>query len=240
MSVLKPLLIFVAAAFYLAYLICAVPLGVICGCAVYALGLPIAYLVSLRQVLVVRPPELTDPSWWPTPGRRRRPRGDAVLLRTGPRGRRARRTSRLRQLPETMAVRLGCYPMVLRYWPGATQRATGRRRGARDSGGHRVRCGRHGRLRFRSVPGGRDVRPALSGSPGPSCAALTQPSCGSRTSGWSARTATSGSPTRRMSAPAPIAPSVTGTCGRAGSALCSGTAVAARQWTHCCSSARRG
>ena len=63
MSVLKPLLIFVAAAFYLAYLICAVPLGVICGCAVYALGLPIAYLVSLRQVLVVRPPELTDPSW---------------------------------------------------------------------------------------------------------------------------------------------------------------------------------
>ena len=67
MSVLKPLLIFVAAAFYLAYLICAVPLGVICGCAVYALGLPIAYLVSLRQVLVVRPPELTDPSWWPTP-----------------------------------------------------------------------------------------------------------------------------------------------------------------------------
>ena len=67
MSVLKPLLIFVAAAFYLAYLICAVPLAVICVFAVYALGMPAAYLVSLGQVLVVRPPELADPSWWPTP-----------------------------------------------------------------------------------------------------------------------------------------------------------------------------
>ena len=39
----------------------------ICAFAVYGLGMPIAYLVSLGQVLVVRPPSLADPRWWPAP-----------------------------------------------------------------------------------------------------------------------------------------------------------------------------
>ena len=64
---LVALLVVVVAALYLAYLICAVPLAAICAFAVYGLGMPIAYLVSLWQVLVARPPSLAGPRWWPTP-----------------------------------------------------------------------------------------------------------------------------------------------------------------------------
>ena len=69
MPVLKFFLIVVGVALYLAYIICAVPLGAICAFAVYGLGMPIAYLVSLGQVLVVRPPSLAGPRWWPAPAK---------------------------------------------------------------------------------------------------------------------------------------------------------------------------
>ena len=54
-----------AAALYLAYVTCAAALAAVCAVAAYGVGLPIAYLVSLGQVLVVRSPALTEPGWWP-------------------------------------------------------------------------------------------------------------------------------------------------------------------------------
>jgi Double-GTPase 2 len=67
MPVLVFLLIVVGIALYLAYVIGAVPLAAVCSFAVYGAGMPIAYLAGLGQVLVLRPPSLTEPRRWPTP-----------------------------------------------------------------------------------------------------------------------------------------------------------------------------
>ncbi len=69
MPVLKFFLIVVGVVLYVAYIICAVPLGAICAFAMCGLGMPIAYLVSLGQVLVTRPPSLAGPRWWPAPAK---------------------------------------------------------------------------------------------------------------------------------------------------------------------------
>ena len=56
-----------AVALYLAYIVCAAALAALCALAVYGAGLPIAYLVSLGEVLIVRSSSLAAPGWWPEP-----------------------------------------------------------------------------------------------------------------------------------------------------------------------------
>ena len=46
---------------YLGYLVCAVPIAAIFAFAVYGIGMPVAYFVSLWRVLVIRPAWLADP-----------------------------------------------------------------------------------------------------------------------------------------------------------------------------------
>ena len=52
---------------YLIYALCALPLGLLAGVAAYAGGLPVAYLLALGQVLVVRGPTLSAPTRRPKP-----------------------------------------------------------------------------------------------------------------------------------------------------------------------------
>jgi hypothetical protein len=56
--------IFLAAA-YLGYFVCALPVAAVAAFAIYGLGMPLAYLYGLAQVLVVRPPWLSMPTRQP-------------------------------------------------------------------------------------------------------------------------------------------------------------------------------
>ena len=146
MPVLKFFLIVVGVVLYVAYIICAVPLGAICAFAVYGLGMPIAYLVSLGQVLVTRPPSLAGPRWWPALAKDADP---AVLQYFyGP-----------ARADAEHAVRVA-YANCRGLWQfgGDAVRSSfdndtafltwslGAGAAAGDGGGHRGRCGRHGRL----------------------------------------------------------------------------------------------
>jgi hypothetical protein len=71
MPVIYAVLFIVAALVYLAYFACALPIAVISGFVSYGLGMPVAYLAGLAQVLVVRPAGL------PSPGRRLKLPADA-------------------------------------------------------------------------------------------------------------------------------------------------------------------
>jgi len=62
MPVLYALLILVVALLYLAYIACAVPVGVIAAFAAYSLGLPVAYLISLGRVLLPQDPAQPRPA----------------------------------------------------------------------------------------------------------------------------------------------------------------------------------
>ena len=55
MPVIYAVLFIVAALVYLAYFACALPIAVLSAFVSYGLGMPVAYLVGLAQVLVVRP-----------------------------------------------------------------------------------------------------------------------------------------------------------------------------------------
>jgi hypothetical protein len=63
--VLYALLFIVIAVLYLGYLACAVPIAAIFAFVVYGLGMPVAYLVGLWRVLVIRPPWLSSPKRLP-------------------------------------------------------------------------------------------------------------------------------------------------------------------------------
>ena len=62
MPVIYAVLFIVAALVYLAYFACALPIAVISGFVSYGLGMPVAYLAGLAQVLVVRPAGLPSPA----------------------------------------------------------------------------------------------------------------------------------------------------------------------------------
>jgi hypothetical protein len=61
MAFLYVLLFIAAALLYLAYLACVVPIAAISAFVAFGLGMPVAYFVSLGQVLVTRPPSLFRP-----------------------------------------------------------------------------------------------------------------------------------------------------------------------------------
>jgi hypothetical protein len=69
MPFLYALLVIGAVLLYLAYLACAIPIGLIAGLVIYAVGMPVAYLAGLERVLVRRDPAL--------PGQARRPKTPA-------------------------------------------------------------------------------------------------------------------------------------------------------------------
>jgi len=58
-------LVVLLALLYVVYLACVVPISAIVAFAVYSVGLPVAYFVSLGRVLVVRPPSLPSPKRQP-------------------------------------------------------------------------------------------------------------------------------------------------------------------------------
>src|SRR5450631_2485017 len=53
------------AVLYLGYFVCALPVAAVAAFAIYGLGMPLAYLYGLAQVLVVRPPWLSMPARQP-------------------------------------------------------------------------------------------------------------------------------------------------------------------------------
>jgi len=55
-ALLYGLLFIAAAALYLGYVACAVPIAAAVAFVVYGLGLPVAYFIGLWRVLVSRPP----------------------------------------------------------------------------------------------------------------------------------------------------------------------------------------
>ena len=71
MPVIYAVLFIVAALIYLAYFTCALPIAAISAFVIYGLGMPVAYVVGLAQVLAVRPAGL------PSPGRRLKLPADA-------------------------------------------------------------------------------------------------------------------------------------------------------------------
>lgn len=62
MPVIYAVLFIVAALVYLAYFACALPIAAISAFVIYGLGMPVAYLVGLAQVLVARPAGLPSPA----------------------------------------------------------------------------------------------------------------------------------------------------------------------------------
>jgi hypothetical protein len=52
-------------ALYLGYLAITVPLSAAISCAIYAVGIPVAYVMGLGKVLATRPSSLPEPSRWP-------------------------------------------------------------------------------------------------------------------------------------------------------------------------------
>jgi ABC-type phosphonate transport system ATPase subunit len=76
MWILYAIAFVVGASLYLAYLSIAIPAAAAAACAVYAVGLPAAYVTGLGKVLATRPKELPAPRHWPKPPAK----GDPALL----------------------------------------------------------------------------------------------------------------------------------------------------------------
>ncbi len=67
MWVLYILAFIIIASLYLAYLAITIPASAAIACAVYAIGMPAAYIMGLGKVLAARPPGLSAPRNWPKP-----------------------------------------------------------------------------------------------------------------------------------------------------------------------------
>jgi hypothetical protein len=65
MGVLYFLLFIAAAALYLGYVACAVPIAAAVAFVAYGVGLPVAYFIGLWRVLVSRPSGLPNPKRMP-------------------------------------------------------------------------------------------------------------------------------------------------------------------------------
>ena len=99
MAVLYVFLFIVAAALYLGYLACVIPIAAFVAFVAYGVGLPVAYFIGL-WARPGQPPVLAPEPEAPAEDTRRcRPRCAAVLLRPGADRRRSRGASRLRHLP---------------------------------------------------------------------------------------------------------------------------------------------
>ena len=104
MHVVYVLVVLLGIVLYLAYVACAVPISAISAFAVYSLGLPVAYLISLGRVLLSQDPSRPSPCGGAETASGCRSRGGPILLRARGGRRRARAADRVPGLPTLLAM----------------------------------------------------------------------------------------------------------------------------------------
>ncbi len=206
-------------------MIFAVPLTAVAVFVVYAVWLPALYFTSLWRVLIARPPGLSAPGLQP----KTRAGADPAVLQYfyGPALadadqaiRDARGSGREFWQRGVDAIR-GSFTGEGAVWRapfgagGAIGMVAGTAVGA-------VATAALALIQLAAI----GVTAGLARLAAPRCAASTRSCCGSRTSAWSVRAATSGSPTPGTNVPGRDARGGTGTSGLAGSASCAAAASA--------------